>query len=73
MLLAASAPASAGPPANPQASCGGAITTYEATQLAPGSIGLEVSGLARSAPGLGTAMVSPLAHEHGSIEACVAG
>jgi hypothetical protein len=57
--------ASASPPAGAPASCVGIITTAEAAQLPPGSIGQEVSGLATSAPGLGQALVSPLAHEHG--------
>ncbi|MCA1677672.1 MAG: hypothetical protein LC790_01560 [Actinobacteria bacterium] len=47
------------------------ITSYEASQLAAGSVGHEVSGLARTSPGLGSALVSPLAHNHlGSIESC---
>jgi hypothetical protein len=61
----------AGPPANPNASCVGTITSFEASQLPPGAVGKEVSGLATSAPGLG-GLVSDLAHAHGgSIEACV--
>ena len=63
------AAASAGQPAGPAASCVALITSYEASQLAPGSVGHEVSGLA--GPGLGTGLVSPLAREHlGSIAAC---
>jgi hypothetical protein len=70
MLVASSGTASAQPPANPRASCVAVITSYEASQLAPGSVGNEVSGLAQS-PGLGSALVSPLAQKHlGSIEAC---
>jgi hypothetical protein len=57
--------ASASPAASASASCVGVITSNEGTQLPPGSIGREVSGLARSAPGLGSALVAPLAHEHG--------
>jgi len=61
----------AGPPASPQASCVATITSYEASQLQPGSVGKEVSGLATSAPGLGREIVSGLAKAHaGSIEAC---
>jgi len=57
----AGAPAS--PPAGAPASCVGVITSYEASQLPPGSVGGEVSGLATSAPGLAGAIVSPLAHQ----------
>jgi hypothetical protein len=70
MLLAA-APTPAGASTDPHASCVGSITSYEASQLLPGSVGAEVSGLAGSGPGLGITMVSPLAREHGSIGACV--
>ncbi len=60
-----------GSPASPRASCVATITSYEASQLEPGSVGTEVSGLATSAPGLGTSLVSGLAKEHaGSIEDC---
>jgi hypothetical protein len=72
MLAASGGAASAEPPASPQASCVAVITSYEASQLPPGSVGREVSGLASSSPGLGAALVSPLAHNHlGSIETCV--
>jgi hypothetical protein len=55
------------------ASCVATITSYEASQLQPGSVGAEVSGLATSAPGLGRELVSNLAKVHaGSIAACVA-
>ncbi len=61
----------AGSPASPKASCVATITSYEASQLEPGSVGTEVSGLATSAPGLGSSLVSGLAQEHaGSIEDC---
>ena len=61
----------AGSPASPHASCVATITSYEASQLLPGSVGKEVSGLATSAPGLG-GFVSGLANAHaGSIDACV--
>ena len=50
--------------ASPQASCVGVITSYEGSQLPPASVGHEVSGLATSSPGLGAALVSPLAHRH---------
>jgi hypothetical protein len=56
----------ASPPATAPASCVGVITSYEASQLPPGSVGQEVSGLTRSVPRLGAALVSPLAHEHGA-------
>jgi hypothetical protein len=69
MLVASAASASAATPA----SCVGTITAYEASQLAPGSVGGEVSGLARSGPGAAGAIVSPLAHRHGSIETCTQG
>ena len=63
----------AGPPASPQASCVATITSYEASQLQPGGVGEEVSGLATSAPGLGRRLVSDLAKAHsGSVEACLA-
>jgi hypothetical protein len=40
------------PPPPSCASCVAVITSYEASRLAPGSVGKEVSGLAQS-PGLG--------------------
>jgi hypothetical protein len=71
MLVGSSAAATAEQPANPRSSCVALITSYEASQLAPGSVGAEVSGLA-SSPGLGSALVSPLARTHlGSISACL--
>ena len=57
--------ASASQAADPSASCVGVITSYEASQLPPGSVGGEVSGLAGSGSSLGRALVSPLAREHG--------
>jgi hypothetical protein len=61
----------AGPPASPNASCVATITSYEASQLQPGSVGEEVSGLATSAPSLVGGIVSDLAKAHaGSIDAC---
>jgi hypothetical protein len=57
--------ATATPPAGGSASCVGIITSAEGSQLPPGSVGQEVSDLARSVPRLGEALVSPLAHEHG--------
>jgi len=72
MLVGSSAVATAQQPASAQASCVALITSYEASQLAAGSVGSEVSGLA-STPGLGSALVSPLAKTHlGSIGACAA-
>jgi hypothetical protein len=56
--------ASAGPSANAPASCVGVITSTEASQLAPGSVGQEVSGLAHGVPRVGHTLVSPLAHSH---------
>lgn len=56
---------SASQAADPSASCVAVVTSYEASQLPPGSVGREVSDLARSASGLGRALVSPLAREHG--------
>ena len=47
------------------ASCVGIITSAEATQLPPGSVGDEVSGLSRSVPRLGETLVGPLATELG--------
>ena len=71
LTAASGATASARQPASPQASCVALITSYEATQLAPGSVGSEVSALA-SEPGLGSALVSPLARTHrGAIDACL--
>jgi hypothetical protein len=71
-VLAAPAAASAGPqPAAPAASCVALITSYEASQLSPGSVGREVSGLAAGGPGLGRILVSALAQSHlGSLEGC---
>ena len=60
-----------GSPASPKASCVATITSYEASQLQPGAVGREVSGLATSAPGVVGSLVSDLARTHGgSIEAC---
>jgi hypothetical protein len=71
-LLGASGGAVSGAQAaSPRASCVALITRYEATQLPAGSVGIEVSGLASSSPGLGSALVSPLALNHlGSTESC---
>jgi hypothetical protein len=71
LLGASSTGAEAQQPASPTASCVALITSFEATQLAPGAVGQEVAGLA-SVPGLGRRLVSPLARAHlGSIEACL--
>ena len=71
LALQSGAALGAGSPASPQASCVATITRYEASQLEPGSVGKEASGLATSAPGLGRNLVSDLAKAHtGSIEAC---
>jgi hypothetical protein len=62
----------AGPPGSPQASCVATITSYEASQLPPGTVGEEVFGLATSASGLGRDIVSDLAGAHaGAVEACL--
>jgi hypothetical protein len=72
LLVGSSAAATAQQPASDRASCVGLLTSYEASQLAPGSLGSEVSGLARSSPGFGSALASPLAQTHlGSIGACL--
>ena len=72
VLGASSTGAAAQTPASPTSSCVAVITSFEATQLAPGAVGQEVSGLART-PGLGRRLVSPLAQAHlGSIEDCLA-
>jgi hypothetical protein len=72
LLATSSAAAPAQQPASAEASCLGVLVSYEASQLAPGALGAETSGLARSGPGLGRALVSSLAHQHlGSIETCV--
>jgi hypothetical protein len=70
LIGASSTGAAAQQPSSPTASCVALITSFEATQLAPGAVGQEVAGLA-STPGLGRRLVSPLARAHlGSIEAC---
>jgi hypothetical protein len=59
-------PAGAAPP--PTASCAGILTSFEATQLPPGFVGSEVSGLA--GPGFGD-VIRNLAWNHlGSLEEC---
>jgi hypothetical protein len=69
--LSSGAALAAGSPASPKASCVATITSYEASQLQPGAVGKEVSGLATSAPGVVGSLVSDLARTHGgSIEAC---
>ena len=70
-LLASSGGAMAGQAASPASSCVAVITSYEATQLDAGFVGNEVSGFATSGPGLGAALVGPLAQNHlGSLAAC---
>lgn len=68
-LSTGAAPA-AGSTASPHASCVGAITSFESSQLPPGSVGKEVSVLATSAPAVVGSFVRDLAREHGSIDAC---
>jgi hypothetical protein len=72
LALAAPVAASGGPqPANEQASCVAILTSFEASQLEPGAVGAEVSGLATSSPGFVGAFVRALAKEHaGTIETC---
>ena len=71
MLAVSSGSASALQPADARASCVALVTSFEASQLAPGFVGHEVSELAMSSPGLGSALVGPLARNHlGSIETC---
>ena len=71
MLMVPVGAASAEQPANARASCVALITSYEASQLAPGSVGGEVSGLATSGPGLGHFLVGQLAQQHlGSVALC---
>ena len=61
----------AGSPASANASCVATITSFEASQLQPGAVGDEVSGLATSAPGIVGGVVRDLAHAHGgTIETC---
>lgn len=63
-VLAGSAGAS--PP--PAASCAAILTSFEATQLPPGFVGAEVSGLA--GPGFGM-VIRDLARSHlGTLEDC---
>jgi hypothetical protein len=57
--------ASASHAADASASCVGVITSHEASQLPPRSVGREVSELAHAVPNLGRALVRPLAREHG--------
>jgi hypothetical protein len=70
VLAASAGTAAAQPPASPGASCVALITSYEATQLQPGSVGAEVSALAADGR-LGSTLVAPLAQRHlGSLESC---
>jgi hypothetical protein len=56
----------AAPP--PAASCAAILTSFEATQLGPGFVGAEVSGLA--GPGFGE-VIRNLARNHlGSLDEC---
>jgi hypothetical protein len=72
ILGVAATGAAAQHPASRSSSCVATITSFEATQLAPGAVGDEVSGLAGT-PGLGRRLVNPLARAHlGSIEGCLA-
>jgi hypothetical protein len=65
-VAATSGTAGASPP--PSASCAAILTSYEATQLPPGFVGAEVSGLAE--PGFGE-VVSGLARSRlGTLEEC---
>jgi len=72
MFVPSGAAASAAQPASPRASCVAVITSFEASQLAPGAVGTEVSGLATATPGFLGALVNRLAKEHGgSIGRCL--
>jgi len=62
-VLPGTAPAT--PAASGSANRVGIITNAEESQLPPGSVGQEVSGLARSVPRLGESLVSPPSREHG--------
>lgn len=63
-----SGPAGAAPPQS--ASCAAILTSFEATQLPPGFVGTEVSGLA--GPDFGQ-VISGLAQSHlGTLENCAA-
>jgi hypothetical protein len=71
--LSSSGALAASSPASPNASCVATITSYEASQLEPGAVGKEVSGLTTLAPGFVGDLVSELARAHtGSIESCFA-
>lgn len=53
------------------ASCAGIITRFEATELPPGFVGMETSGLASAEFGK---VVTGLANNHlGTLEECAAG
>ena len=70
---AAAGVANAQSPADPQASCLGLVASWEATELSPGSLGAETSGIARSEPGVVGRHVREAANVHaGSVEACLA-
>jgi hypothetical protein len=68
--IAAAVSGSAGAAPPPSASCAAILTSFEATQLPPGFVGAEVSGLAGS--GFGE-VIRNLARNHlGSLDACAA-
>jgi hypothetical protein len=68
VAAALSGSAGASPPA--AASCAAILTSFEATQLPPGFVGAEVSGLA--GPGFGM-IINNLAKNHlGTLEDCAA-
>lgn len=70
-LLAPSGVALGQGPTSPQASCIGVLASFEATQLPPGSLGEETSGIAQLGPGVLGGLVRELARHHGgSVEAC---
>jgi hypothetical protein len=70
MGLAAVVSGPAGASPSPAASCAAILTSFEATQLPPGFVGGEVSGLA--GPGFGP-VIRDLAGSHlGTLEDCAA-
>ena len=69
-VVAAALSGSAGASPPPAASCAAILTSFEATQLPPGFVGAEVSGLA--GPGFGK-IISGLAQSHlGTLDGCAA-
>jgi hypothetical protein len=68
-VIAGIVPAANASAVSPRASCVAVITSVEASQLAPGFVGAEVSGLA--GPDFGSGLVAPLAGQHlATVEDC---